>query len=79
MEIQFRTAIPSDVNQVVPLTYSCGEVEFIYFLTMPQTGPADFLRAAFLGGAGEYGHKAFRVAAVDGKVAGICNAHSGFK
>ena len=61
----------SDVDQVVSLVYSCGPKECDYLFTDGETKPADFIRAAFIGGSGESGYKAMGVAVVDGEVAGI--------
>jgi ribosomal protein S18 acetylase RimI-like enzyme len=76
MKIAFRSAVAADVEATVPLIYSSGPAAFDYVFTV-QGGPTaeDFLRRAFLDGAGEFGWRNHVVGEVDG---GIVAAGAGW-
>lgn len=69
MKIAFRSAASADVEATVPLIYSSGPAAFDYVFTA-KGGPtaADFLRRAFLDGAGEFGWRNHVVGEVDGRI-----------
>ena len=70
-----REARPEDVEAAVPLIHSAGPDAFNYVFSVPA-GPstADFLRAAFLSGDGQFGWRNHAVAEHDGEVVGIAAA-----
>jgi ribosomal protein S18 acetylase RimI-like enzyme len=69
MKIAFRSAAAADVEAAVPLIYSSGPAAFDYIFTL-DGGPAaeDFLRQAFLDGAGEFGWRNHVVGELDGRI-----------
>jgi ribosomal protein S18 acetylase RimI-like enzyme len=69
MKIAFRRATAADVDAAVPLIYSSGPAAFDYVFTL-EGGPTaqDFLRWAFLDGAGEFGWRNHVVGEVDGRI-----------
>lgn len=70
-----REARPEDVEAAVPLIHSAGPDAFNYVFSVPA-GPstADFLRAAFLSGDGQFGWRNHAVAEHEGEVVGIAAA-----
>jgi len=63
----FRPARPSDAADAVPLIYSSGPSAFDYvFGVTGQTSALEFLRRAFLDGAGEFGYRNHVVGIADG-------------
>lgn len=78
MGLELRTATAADVDAALPLIYSSGPATFDYvFVTRSRDDVFGFLRRAFIGNAGEFGHVLHTVAVVDGAVAGIGTAFSG--
>ncbi len=72
MSPAFRPAAPSDVDAAVPLIYSSGPDAFDFVFDNPGRASAqDFLRLAFLDGAGEFGYRNHVVATDNGSVVGI--------
>ena len=69
MKIAFRPAAAVDVEAAVPLIYSSGPAAFDYVFTL-DSGPTaeDFLRRAFLDGAGEFGWRNHVVGELDGRI-----------
>ena len=57
MELTFRPAQPTDVDDAVPLIYSSGMEAFDYILNQGDKTALDFLRFAFLHGGGHFGYK----------------------
>ena len=69
MTITFRAAQPDDVEAAIRLIYSSGSNTFNYVFDTEKNGSAiDFLRMAYLDGAGEFGYRNHLVATEDGKV-----------
>ncbi len=55
MSIKFRPALPDDVEAAVPLIYSSGPDAFDFVFNVPGRATAqDFLRQAFVDGAGAF-------------------------
>jgi ribosomal protein S18 acetylase RimI-like enzyme len=78
MNILFRPAEPSDVDAAISLIYSSGPQAFNFVFTCPGQGNAqDFLRHAFVHGAGEFGYRNHIVGVEDGKVVAVGGAWSG--
>jgi len=69
MKVAFRMAAATDAEAVVPLIYSSGPAAFDYVFTL-DGGPTaeDFLRRAFLDGAGEFGWRNHIVGELDGRI-----------
>jgi ribosomal protein S18 acetylase RimI-like enzyme len=58
MSLSFRPADPADVDDAVPLIYSSGPSAFDYVFGVPGGISAlEFLRRAFVDGAGEFGYR----------------------
>ena len=69
MRIAFRPAAAADVEAAVPLIYSSGPAAFDYVFTVKGSPTAeDFLRSAFLDGAGEFGWRNHVVGEIDGRI-----------
>src|SRR4051794_5913798 len=74
----FRPATPSDVDDAVPLIYSSGPAAFDYVFNVPGHASAqEFLRRAFLDGAGEFGYRNHVVGVAYGVVVAVGAAWSG--
>src|SRR5712691_5597064 len=69
MKVAFRSAAAADVEAAVPLIYSSGPAAFDYVFTL-DGGPTaeDFLRRAFVDGAGEFGWRNHVVGELDGRI-----------
>ncbi|MFC4765655.1 GNAT family N-acetyltransferase [Dyella koreensis] len=71
-QIRFRPASATDVALAVPLIYSSGPAAFDYVFAVPGRGDAqDFLRHAFVDGAGEFGWRNHCVGELDGQVVAV--------
>ncbi len=70
MKVAFRTAAATDAEAVVPLIYSSGPAAFDYVFRADSGGATaeDFLRWAFLDGAGEFGWRNHVVGEIDGTI-----------
>ena len=69
MPWQFRPATAADADAAVPLIYSSGPAAFDFVFSVPGRASAlDFLRHAFLDGAGEFGFRNHVVAEHNGAV-----------
>jgi ribosomal protein S18 acetylase RimI-like enzyme len=70
MKIAFRPAAATDVEAAVPLIYSSGPAAFDYVFTVKDRRPTaeDFLRRAFLDGAGEFGWRNHVVGEFEGMI-----------
>lgn len=77
MNLSLHPAQPSHVNAAVPLIYSSGPAAFDFVFRTEKQTAHDFLRKAFLDGAGEFGFRNHTVALVDGAVVGIGAGFSG--
>lgn len=78
MKIEFRAAEPSDVDAAVPLIFSSGPGAFTFvFKPTAHHDAQQFLRTAFLDGAGEFGFRNHVVAVAENQVVGIGAAFSG--
>ncbi len=78
MDVQLRPARAEDAAEAGPLIYSSGPAVFDYIFRHPPCGPVlEFLRRAFVGGAGELGFRAHTVAVTENKIIGIGAAFSG--
>lgn len=76
--LAFRPATPADADAAVPLIYSSGPTTFDYVFHAPARGTAvEFLRHAFLDGAGEFGFRNHVVGMRDGVVVAAGSAWSG--
>ena len=76
--LAFRPATPADADAAVPLIYSSGPTTFDYVFHAPPRGTAvEFLRQAFLDGAGEFGFRNHVVGMRDGVVVAAGSAWSG--
>ena len=72
LTVTIRPAAPADGEAAIPLILSSGPQAFDYVFTLAGgIHVRDFLRQAFLDGAGEFGWRNHTVAAVDGKVVGV--------
>ena len=71
MDLQFRRAVPSDVEEAIPLIYSAGSGEGDYVLAVGRHTAIDFLRTAFVAGSNLFGCDAHVAAVLDGHVVGI--------
>ena len=79
MDLQFRRAVPSDVEEAIPLIYSSGPHEGDYVCVVGRHTTVDFLRIAFVGVSNLYGCGAHAVAVLDGHVVGIGAFRNGAK
>ena len=78
MEVTFRTATPADADAAVPLIYSSGPAAFDFVFTVPGRATAlEFLRQAFVDGAGEFGHRNHVVGVLEGRIVAAGAAWSG--
>jgi hypothetical protein len=69
MSSWFRAATSDDMADTVPLIYSSGPAAFDFVFSVPGRASAlDFLRHAFLDGAGEFGFRNHVVGVQDGAV-----------
>lgn len=76
--LEFRAAVPADADDAVPLIYSSGPAAFDYVFSVPGRGTAqDFLRRAFVDGAGEFGFRNHVVGVRDGRVVAAGAAWNG--
>ena len=67
--LSIRAAIAADADDAVPLIYSSGPAAFDYVFSHDRPGRAlEFLRHAFVDGAGEFGYRNHVVAVRDGAV-----------
>jgi ribosomal protein S18 acetylase RimI-like enzyme len=66
--VRFRPARAQDVDAALPLIVSSGPDAFNYVFRTARHTPEDFLRAAFVDGAGEFGFRNHVVGEVDGRV-----------
>ncbi|MFC5742591.1 GNAT family N-acetyltransferase [Dyella tabacisoli] len=74
----FRPAHSGDVGLAVPLIHSSGPAAFDYVFTVPGRGGAqDFLRYAFLDGAGEFGWRNHWVGEQGGQVVAVGAGYGG--
>jgi ribosomal protein S18 acetylase RimI-like enzyme len=78
MDIQFRPARPDDVDVAVPLVYSSGPSAFDFVFSTDNDGSAlDFLRSAWLDGAGEFGYRNHVVGTLDDRITAVGGGWSG--
>ncbi len=77
MEIRFRKATPSDVEEACPLIYSAAPEAFDYMFALRDYRALNFLRFAFLHEDGLFGYDNHLIAEVDHEVAGIGAFYSG--
>jgi ribosomal protein S18 acetylase RimI-like enzyme len=76
--LTFRAASPADVAEAVPLIYSSGPEAFDYvFDNGAPRGAQEFLRFAYLQGAGEFGWRNHVVGQIDGQVVAAAAAFDG--
>lgn len=76
--LTFRPAAATDVDAAVRLIYSSGPAAFEYVFGVPGVGNAqDFLRHAFVDGAGEFGWRSHVVGELDGAVVAAGAVYSG--
>ncbi len=72
MSILFRPAQPDDVDTAIALMYLSGPNAFHYVFNTAKHGSAlDFLRSAYLDGAGEFGYRNHLVGTHNGQVVAI--------
>ena len=72
MPWHLRPATAADADAAVPLIYSSGPAAFDFVFSVPDRSSAlDFLRHAFLDGAGEFGFRNHVVAEHDGAVGAV--------
>ena len=79
MNLQFRHAVPGDVEEAIPLIYSAGPHEADFSLTVGRHTAIDFLRTAFVAGSNLYCCETHVVAVLDGHVVGIGAFRNGAK
>jgi hypothetical protein len=78
MSLVFRSAEPADADAVVPLIYSSASAAFDFLFAVPgSAGAQEFLRLAFLDGAGQFGFLNHVVGVEDGVVLAIGAAWCG--
>ena len=78
MQVTFRAATPADADAAVPLIYSSGPAAFDFVFTVPGRATAlEFLRRAFVDGAGEFGHRNHVVGVLDGCIVAAGAAWNG--
>jgi ribosomal protein S18 acetylase RimI-like enzyme len=75
--VQFREAGPGDVEEAVPLIHSSGPAAFDFVFSRRAGQSLEFLRFAFLDGAGEMGYKNHIVAEQNGRVIAVGAAYDG--
>lgn len=72
MTLQIRQATPDDADAAVPLMYSSGPDAFDFVFAQPGRANAlQFLRRAFVDGAGEFGYRNHLVVVENGVVIGV--------
>ena len=77
MPVSFRPCQPEDVDAVIPLMYSSGPEAYRYVFSVSNEFQAlEFLRAAFIKGDGEFGHRDHIVAVDDGEVVALVGIRS---
>ena len=77
-EVRFRAATPADTEAAVPLIHDSGPAAFAYVFSVPGRGDAvEFLRRAFLDGAGEFGWRNHCVGELDGRVVAVGAGYAG--
>ena len=77
-EVRFRAAMPADAEAAVSLIHASGPAAFAYVFSVPGRGDAlDFLRRAFLDGAGEFGWRNHCVGELDGRVVAVGAGYGG--
>jgi ribosomal protein S18 acetylase RimI-like enzyme len=75
MDLVFRPAEPADADAVIPLIYSSAPALFDFLFAMPgRASPQEFLRRAFVDGAGQFGFRNHVVAVEDGAVVAVMAA-----
>ena len=77
LNLEFRRAGPSDVEEAIPLIYSSGPHELDYAFAVGRHKALDFLRIAFVDGSSTLGYGGQVVAVLDGHVVGIGASHDG--
>jgi ribosomal protein S18 acetylase RimI-like enzyme len=78
MNLVFRPAEPADADAVVPLIYSSAPAVFDFLFALPgRASPQQFLRQAFVDGAGQFGFRNHVVGVKDGVVVAVGAAWSG--
>ena len=78
MTIAIRQAVAADVEAAIPLIYSSGPDAFNFvFSCTGKSQPLDFLRHAFIDGAGEFGYRNHVVVEEDGQVVAVGGCWSG--
>lgn len=77
MPLIFRPAESRDVDQAVPLIYSSGPAAFDYAFKRAGVTAEDFLRAAFVDGAGMFGYPRHWVGEMGGRVVAAGTGYSG--
>ncbi len=78
MNIQFRPAGRDDAEAAIQLVYSSGPNAFDFVFNTDKNGMAiDFLRNAWLDGAGEFGYRNHTVGTLDGRVVVVGGGWSG--
>jgi ribosomal protein S18 acetylase RimI-like enzyme len=74
----FRPAQPADADAAIPLIYSSAPAAFDYLFAVPGRGGAqEFLRRAFIDGAGQFGFRNHVVGVEDGVVVAVGAAWCG--
>ena len=73
--LEFRRAVPSDVEEATPLIYSSGPHELDYAFAVGRHKALDLLRTAFVDGSSTLGYRGHAVAVLDGHVVGIGASH----
>jgi ribosomal protein S18 acetylase RimI-like enzyme len=74
----FRPAQTADADAAVPLIYSSGPAAFDYVFAVPgRCGAQEFLRRAFVDGAGQFGFRNHVVGVEDGVVVAVGAAWCG--
>ena len=66
--VRFRPARANDMEAALPLILSSGPDAFNYVFRTARHTPEDFLRGAFVDGAGEFGYRNHVVGELDGRV-----------
>jgi len=78
MQIKFRQATPADVEATIQLIYLSGPNAFNFVFSTDTKGSAiDFLRKAYLDGAGEFGYRNHVVGIENGRVVATGGGWSG--
>lgn len=78
MQIEFRQAEPFDVETAIQLIHASGPNAFNFVFNTVTNGSAfDFLRSAYLDGAGKFGYRNHVVGVENGRVVAIGGGWSG--